>query len=135
MPALGADGGSSLTHEYNMSSMLGHTVMHVVVMGAMMGIIGLASPVFLDIPAVDPFGMDFTGDTGRTPGDVLVQTAYGSGAMLGMFVDMLGGLVSIGEGLVANVFEGNFAPTTWDSMIASHHGGHMEPLMHMHDAM
>ncbi|PCI98036.1 MAG: hypothetical protein COB14_08210 [Alphaproteobacteria bacterium] len=115
---------SSLTEEYNQHSIgktIEHVLKHVVVMGAMMGVIGLASPAFA-MPGLDPFG---TGVIGATPGDLIVQTTHGAGEMLGMIIDTFDSLLSIGESLITNVLEGNFAPTRWGSVIMSHSGEHM----------
>ncbi len=125
------DGVSNLTHDYNHHSIgttISHVVKHVVVMGAMMGVIGLASPAFAAVPGLDPLSMDFTGSAGGggvTAGDLIVQTTHGAGEMLNMIVDTFSGLMSIGESLITNTLEGNFAPSTWDSVVMSHGGEHM----------
>ena len=119
----------SLKHEYNKHSFgdfLGHVVKHVVVMGAMMGVIGLASPAFAATPIFDPLSTAFTGG-GPTVGDLIVQTAHGAGEMLNMIVDTFSGLFSIGGDVMSNVVNGNFAPSTWDSVVMSHSGEHMMP--------
>lgn len=117
----------SLKHEYNKHSFgdfLGHVVKHVVVMGAMMGVIGLASPAFAATPMFDPLSTGFTGG-GPTVGDLIVQTVHGAGEMLNMIVDTFTGLFSIGGDVMANVVDGNLAPSTWDSVVMSHGGDHM----------
>ena len=119
----------NLTKEYNNHSIgktIEHVAKHLLVMGAMMGVIGLASPAFAAAaPVLDPFSMGFTGSTGATAGDLIVQTAHGAGEMLNMIVDAFSSLISIGESLITNVIDGNFAPSTWDSMVMSHSGEHM----------
>ncbi len=117
------DGFPSLTNKFNNSSIGGtlkHVLKHVVVMGVMMGVIGLASPAFAAATPIDPLSMDFTEPLGRTPGDLIVQSAHGSWEMLSMIVDTFEGAFSIGGDLINNLLEGNFMPSTWDSLIMSH---------------
>lgn len=124
----GVDDAPNLTNEYNQHSIgktIGHVLKHVVVMGAMMGVIGLAAAPVMAIPGLDPLSTSFMGATGPTPGDLIVQTAHGAGEMLNMIVDTFSSLISIGDSLITNVLDGNFAPSTWDSMVMSHSGEHM----------
>jgi hypothetical protein len=115
-----ADHANSLTDNFNSHSgggnLLGHVAQHVVVMGAMMGVIALASPMaagMMTIGGADPI----------TLGDLVVQTAHGSWEMLGMIGDTLMGLVDIGGDLISNTLDGNIAPQTLDSLVMSHEAG------------
>ncbi len=129
------DAPTSLSKEYNQSS-IGHTVKHVLkhvaIMGAMMGVIGLASPAFA--VGIDTFTGGLAADAGPTVGDLIVQTTHGAGEMLSMIIDTFEGLLSIGESLVSNTLEGNFAPSTWESIIMSHGGEHATAEMAGHAA-
>ncbi len=119
-------GSPDIAHDFNESSMghhVKHGVTHVLWMGAMMGVIGLAAPAFA-MP-IDPYSLSSIASTGATAGDFLVQTAHGSWEMLSMVVDALGSLLSIGGDLVTNTLAGNFMPTTWDNLIMSHGGEHI----------
>ena len=124
----GVDEAPNLTNEYNQHSIgktIGHVLKHVVVMGAMMGVIGLAAAPAMAIPGLDPLSTSFMGATGPTPGDLIVQTVHGAGEMLNMIVDTFSSLISIGDSFITNVLDGNFAPSTWDSMVMSHSGEHI----------
>lgn len=113
-----AGGLSQHFNEHSVSSVIGHVATHVLTMGAMMGIIALASPAaagVLSLGGADPV---------VTLGNLIVQTGFGAGEMLGMISDSLSGLISIGGDLISNTLNGDIAPTSWDSLIASHDMGH-----------
>lgn len=126
-------GDSHLTQDFNDNSFgkfFKHVAKHVLVMGAMMGVIGLAG-----MPALAAGPLAFPGaETAlSTPGDLIVQTAYGAGEMLNMIVDTLGGILDIGGDVVSNTLSGEWAPTTYENL-ASHggmaHGAGMEGMAH-----
>ncbi|MGH1456256.1 MAG: hypothetical protein ACRBDI_05710 [Alphaproteobacteria bacterium] len=104
-------------HEHSVGDVAGHVAKHILVMGAMMGIIALAAPVaaasVVSVAAVEPV----------TLGNLLVQSGHGTWEMLGMIGDTLTGLIDIGGLLWENTMDGNWAPTTWDSMIMGHDMG------------
>lgn len=91
---------------------IGHVAKHVLVMGAIMGIIAVASPAFAAAIPADP-----------TIGDFAVQMAHGSWEMLMMIGDALQSTLASGWGLIENTFQGNIVPGTYDSMVMSHSGG------------
>lgn len=117
--ATAMDMGNDLSHlkenfnQHAIGNAFGHVAKHVLIMGAMMGVIALASPVAaaaVAIPGTDPY----------TLGNLVVQTGHGSWEMLKMIGDTLSSLISIGGDLISNTFDGNIMPTSWDSMIMSH---------------
>ena len=112
---------TSLTDNFNkhgVGETVKHVTKHVLWMGAMMGVIALASPAaagVLGAGGADPI----------TLGNLVVQSGHGAMEMLGMIGDTLSGLIDIGGELISNTFDGNWAATTWDSAIMSHDAGMM----------
>lgn len=107
------------------SGFLTHAAKHVLVMGAMMGVIAVASPAMAALPALSE---------SATLGNLAVQTAYGSWEMLMMIGDTLNSLITIGGDLVHNTFSGDWAATTMDSAVMSHDSSH-DMAMHGAEAL
>lgn len=109
-----SDNFNTHDHGNGVEKTLKHGAQHVLVMGAMMGVIALAAPAVMASP------LAFAATEPATIGNLVVQSAYGSWEMIKMIGDTLSGLVSIGGELISNTANFNLAPTTWESMVMSH---------------